>query len=148
VNKALLLVLISLCLLIAACNAAPTAIPTEVTEAVTEEATVEPTREDTPVNRGEMLFRESRGGFACATCHYASTNRLLGPGLADIEERFQTYGIEEMTIEEYIRISLLAPVAFIAPAEPAYPENLMPTNYRDLLSDEEINDLIAYILSL
>lgn len=34
------------------------------------------------------------------------------------------------------------------PAEPAYPENIMPTNYGELFSEEEIQDIIAYILSL
>jgi mono/diheme cytochrome c family protein len=150
VKKRFLLVLVCLSFAMAACNAAPAPISTEVaTELATEEATptVEATREDTPINRGEVLFRESRGGFACATCHYTTTSRLLGPGLADIEERFASYGLE-MTVEDYINVSIISPVAFLAPADPAYPANLMPTNYGELLSAEEISDLIAYILSL
>jgi cytochrome c5 len=150
VKKRFLLVLICLSLAIAACNAAPATRSTEVaTELVTEEATPteEATREDTPINRGEVLFRESRGGFACATCHYTTTSRLLGPGLADIEERFETYRLE-MTVEDYISVSILAPVSFLAPADPVYPANIMPTNYGELFSTEEISDLIAYILSL
>jgi cytochrome c551/c552 len=148
VKKRFLLVLMCLSFAIAACNAAP--VSTEVaTEMPTEEATptVEATREDTPINRGELLFRESRGGFACATCHYTTTSRLLGPGLADIAERFATYGLE-MTVEDYVKVSIISPVAFLAPADPVYPPNLMPTNYGELLTEDEINDLIAYILSL
>ena len=139
-------------LLFAACTASPSPSNTgTVAELATEVASSTPSPSATPDNspegRGAVLFNTSRGGFACATCHYASERRLIGPGLAGIAERFTSYELEG-SVEAYIHESIVNPTAFIALGEPAFPENIMPLNYAALLSEEEIEELIAYILSL
>jgi cytochrome c553 len=138
-------------LLVSACAAAPTASPSAIREEVTEAILITPspeaTVEDTPVSRGAAIFVQTRGDYACATCHYRSSGRLVGPGLANLAERFEGYGLEG-TVEEYIRTSITNPPVFIAPGEPAYPSSIMPLTYSALLSEDEISDLIAYILSL
>ena len=149
-HKLILLLLIMLVL--SACTATASPSPTIEPEGATEEVVVptievEVTVEDSPEGRGSVLFRETRGDFACATCHYTSEARLAGPGLANLATRFESYGLEG-TVADYIRVSIINPIAFIAPAEPSYPENIMPLTYGTLLSEYEISDLIAYILSL
>ena len=46
---------------------------------------------------------------------------------------------------QYIRISILHPNEFIVEG---FPENLMPAIYSEIFSEEEVNDLIAYLLTL
>jgi cytochrome c2 len=45
----------------------------------------------------------------------------------------------------YIRESILDPSAFLVPG---FPDNLMPKTYGELFTPDEINDLIAYLLTL
>lgn len=146
----IVLLLLMAIVLLSACTASANPSPSPEPEEPTEDVavpTIEVTVEDSPEGRGSVLFHERRGDFACATCHYTSEGRLAGPGLANIASRFESYGLEG-TVEDYIRTSIINPVDFIAPAEPDYPENIMPLNYSSLLTDDEISDLIAYILSL
>lgn len=146
------LLVVILFVFLAACTANESSGPSAMLEAsATEAATIapspSPTLDDTPRGRGELLFHESRGGFACATCHYISAGRLIGPGLSGIAERFASYELEG-SLEDYLLVSILNPREYVAHGEPAYPENIMPINYAELFTEEEIQDIIAYILSL
>ncbi|MBZ0299520.1 MAG: c-type cytochrome [Anaerolineae bacterium] len=46
---------------------------------------------------------------------------------------------------EYIRTSILDPGAYVVPS---FPDNLMPRVYSEIFTEDEINDLIAYLLTL
>lgn len=137
-----------------ACGTNATSTPQPTKEATIEaivEATVEVTAEADPlVLAGKTTFTQfyEDVSFSCSTCHYINSNdRLLGPGLLSIEDRFEDYDVEDEDLESYIRTSILNPKLFIVPAESPYPENIMPTTYGDLFSEEEIDELVAYILS-
>ncbi|MEM6280861.1 MAG: cytochrome c [Chloroflexota bacterium] len=107
---------------------------------------------------GAQLFQQqyqtSVGPWICASCHSvdASGIRLVGPtmwGLAETgEARIAESGDESVPV--YIYNSIVNPGAYIVPADAGgpYPENLMPPNYGELLSEEELNHLVAYILTL
>ncbi|MCC6611904.1 MAG: c-type cytochrome [Anaerolineae bacterium] len=117
-------------------------------------------------------------GFACVTCHRVdTTERLIGPGLLGVgspthdpsehmmsddnnmgdmnmggdDHHAETDNTDDMMMQmetdpvEYIRTSIVDPTAFVVPG---YPDNLMPKNFSDIFTDEEINDLIAYLLTL
>ena len=45
----------------------------------------------------------------------------------------------------YIRTSILDPSAFLVPE---FPDNVMPQVYGDLFTEEQINDLVAYLITL
>lgn len=99
---------------------------------------------------GQVLFftMQPKAGFACATCHYPdSNNRLIGPGLRNLRERVTEYGLDE-SVESYLLRAILDPEDFITPADPPFASNLMPKNYGEIFSDAELNDLIAYLLTL
>lgn len=51
---------------------------------------------------------------------------------------------------QYIVHSITRPNDFIAPADSggAYPAGLMPQNYAQVFSEQQINDLAAYLLTL
>ncbi|MBI4219328.1 MAG: c-type cytochrome [Chloroflexi bacterium] len=80
--------------------------------------------------RGEQLF--ARKG--CSGCHSTGTNTIVGPGLAGVGDRAGA--------EAYITESVRNPAAFVVPGFP----NAMPQF--GTITDQELNDLIAYLLTL
>jgi mono/diheme cytochrome c family protein len=50
-----------------------------------------------------------------------------------------------LSAEEWLRRATVQPNAEIAPG---YQPGLMPANYGEILSPEELDDLVAYMLSL
>lgn len=101
-------------------------------------------------DRGRALFNEMRpeAGFACSTCHRVdSTERLIGPGLQGVSA-WAAQNIPHQTPEEYLRESIVNPNAYIVEGNPPYPENLMPQIYGELFTPEQIDDLVAYLMTL
>ena len=136
----------------------PTATPTELPPTPTEEpeaaAPVDQIAQlsgllGDPV-QGETLFNASygtnAGEWACSTCHNPeSIERRIGPGLLGIPvtggER-----VEGEVAQRYIWNSIIAPQEYIVEG---YAEGQqMPGNYRDLLSDDELYHIIAYLMTL
>jgi ferredoxin/cytochrome c2 len=96
---------------------------------------------------GERLFFENSVGVnaGCMVCHSLEPGvRLVGPSLAGIGS--QAGGrVPGLSAEEYIRQSILQPKAFTVPD---YPAEQMPANLAQILSAEQINDLVAFLLTL
>jgi hypothetical protein len=67
----------------------------------------------------------------------------VGPNLAGIAER-ASRRVEDMTPTEYMRQSILEPRRFVVPGY----RNIMYPDYRKLLTEQNIQDLIAYLLTL
>ncbi|MBK8022154.1 MAG: c-type cytochrome [Chloroflexi bacterium] len=148
---------------------APTEAPADATAEVAADATTEATGEATaetgsdivqpttaPLGdaaRGATLFTTTyttaQGPWACNLCHNITDQRLVGPGLGGLRARFEAYEVAE-PIENYVHHSVLHPNDFISPADAggAYPPSLMPQNYAELLSAQDVDDLAAYVLSL
>lgn len=92
---------------------------------------------------GEQLFTMN---FVtpCNTCHLVDSEAMLvGPGLLNISEVAETR-IEGMTAEEYLYESIVHPNDFIVEGF----AGAMPTTYGDMLSDDEIYAIVAYLMSL
>lgn len=96
-------------------------------------------------DRGARLFQEAIDGApACITCHTVDTSpSQVGPVLSG-------YGaiagdrVEGQSAEAYTRISIERPAAHIVPGF----SNTMFAQYSRYLSDQQLADLIAYLLSL
>lgn len=98
---------------------------------------------DDPVVRGEKWARTS----GCIACHSIDGTKIVGPswkGLFGKTEKM-TDGTVVTVDEAYIRESILQPNKLIVEG---YPANVMPANYGDQLTPEQIADIIAYIMSL
>ncbi len=82
----------------------------------------------------------------CGNCHYvrAAQGDLAGPNLSGIAERAATR-VEGQTAEEYIRNSIVNPTAYQVEG---WSSAAMPANYGALLSEEEIDSLVLYLLTL
>ncbi len=133
--------------LLTACT--PTSVSTPIIPTTTPIIESSEPQQYTAESRGEALFVESieEVGFACASCHYLTSARLIGPGMAEIANRFETYNLD-ISLQEYIRLSITDPTAYIVQQSPAYPANVMPSSYSDLFNDAQLDDLVSYILSL
>lgn len=125
----------------------PTEAPTEAEDQITRLVGLTGN-----ADRGQELFNMSYdtaiGPYMCATCHSIEPEvRLIGPSLWNIYETAETR-VEGESPSEYIYHSIIAPNDYIVEAEPPYPEGLMPPNYSELLSDQEIYHIIAYLQTL
>lgn len=127
-------------ILVAACTGS--ALPTP---------TLAPTPTDLPMEdamavRGEALTRGA-SPTPCRSCHSADGSPRVGPtwqGLYRGEETLSD-GTSVAVDDEYIRESIVDPNAKVVEG---FSPNIMPRNYRDTLSDEDIEAITAYIRSL
>jgi nitric oxide reductase subunit C len=111
---------------------------------------------DDPVELGEVLFRSSPP--ACFSCHSTSPGVVLsGPSLAGIGSRAQEviadpdYEGSATTAEEFIRESILQPSVYIHPGSPTFAargQSVMPDNYDETLTAEEVDHMVAYLSTL
>ena len=132
----------------------PTATPVPPTATPTEEPAQERVtrltlliRENGNANNGETLFNEFYAdvGFACSTCHMIEPDVVgLGPN------QWQFYlrageRVAGFSPEEYTYNSIIAPNDYIVEG---FNEGLMPATYGDIFSEQELYDLVAYLLSI
>jgi len=97
--------------------------------ALGEETIATPPPADDPVARGKALFNNN----GCSACHAVTgvSTGQVGPDLTNVYEKG----------EDYIRQSILDPNAVIAEG---FSENVMPQTFADVLSEQDLNDLIAF----
>lgn len=120
-------------------------------------AVAEPTAvaSNDPVAMGEGLYRSTPPG--CFACHSISAGvDLAGPTLAGIGTRAAAlvdsahYTGRATDAAGYIRESILEPHAHLLPG-PIYGaggRSFMPDNYDTMLTDEQIEQLVAYLVTL
>jgi len=97
---------------------------------------------DEPVARGQYWF--SRPPAICSTCHSPEPGVVVvGPSLAGIATRAETR-IPGLSAEQYLRDSILNPGDYVVEGFP----DAMQRNLGDRLTAEQINDIIAFLLTL
>jgi cytochrome c2 len=96
---------------------------------------------------GEQLFNtrlEMRDGVSCSSCHVLDgPDTQWGPTLAGISARAGDR-IEGMSDVDYLRQSIVDPYSFVVPGEWSF---AMPYEYPDLVTEEQIDNLIAFLLT-
>lgn len=105
--------------------------------------------------RGKALYEQAIIGSAsapgCRTCHTLDGTALVGPSFQGIATRAPEelaspkYTGAATTVEDYFRESIVQPNVFIAEG---YAEGAMYQTYGAELSEQEIKDLVAYLLTL
>ncbi|NJP07555.1 MAG: c-type cytochrome [Chloroflexaceae bacterium] len=136
--------------------------PTEMTEEAATEAPAAAEEEEPASSEsgtlagdaaaGEVIFKKqelsANGETAagCITCHTVGVGEpdLLGPNQSDIALRAEEND-QGQTPEEYLRTAILMPDEYVVEG---WPPGTMPQNFGDILSDEEIDQLIAYLQTL
>ena len=101
------------------------------------EATLDP---NSAAGLGKFLFSTH-----CAACHAVDEGTILvGPSLAGIGSAAASR-IENMDAETYLSRSILFPDNFIADG---YVVGAMQQNFASILTSEDVNNLVAYLLTL
>ncbi|MCB0199980.1 MAG: cytochrome c [Caldilineae bacterium] len=105
---------------------------------------------------GKALFEQQliNGNAGCVTCHSLEAGKVLvGPSLAGIASRAGST-VEGEDAQQYLHQSIVDPNAHLATgcnaADPsaACATGLMPQDWAQKLSEDEINNLIAYLMTL
>ena len=99
--------------------------------------------------RGQALFEESTLGPSvapgCVTCHSIESGKtLVGPSLAGMAASASSK-VAGKTAEEYLHESIVLPDAHVVDG---FASGIMYQSYAKDLTEQEINDLVAYMLSL
>lgn len=119
----------------------PTATPLPPTE--TPVPTEEPVTAVGDVANGEVLFNDPVN--LCATCHHVDSDAtLVGPGMLGLGERAATR-VEGMSAYDYLYQSIVEPDAHTVEG---FTPGLMPATFGMSLTEDQINDIIAYLLTL
>jgi cytochrome c553 len=94
---------------------------------------------------GEVTLADARAP-ACITCHAVEPGMDTGSGqsLSNIGNRAGT-AVAGQPAEEYLRTAIADPDAFLAGG---YQEGIMYRGYAQALTPQQINDLVAYMLTL
>jgi len=110
---------------------------------------------DDPSSRGKALFN---GPAVCASCHSIEPGVVLvGPSLSGVVKAAEArihdpqYRGTARTAAEYLREAILKPSAFIVhDGVYASPQRVsfMPDTYERTLKPEEVEDLVAYMMTL
>jgi len=98
---------------------------------------------------GERLFTSATIGPnnapGCITCHSLEPDVVIvGPSQYGLETRAETR-VPGLSAEEYIRQSIVEPNAYIVEG---FTEGVMYQSYGTDLTEDQINDLVAYTLTL
>lgn len=113
---------------------------------------------DEPVALGQAVFREPT--LACTACHATLPDvTMAGPSLAGIAQRAAeivndpSYTGSATDAEGYIRESITLPSAHLVPGANfstggSEGLSLMPADYETRLEEEQINHLVAYLMTL
>jgi ferredoxin len=96
---------------------------------------------------GEKLYNESSLGTntSCRICHSLEPDEnLVGPSFFGIASR-AAIRIPGVSAEEYLRQSIHDPDAYVVEG---YPSGLMVPNLEDTLTEAQIDDLVAFLMTL
>jgi mono/diheme cytochrome c family protein len=93
---------------------------------------------------GEKVFAEVSAP-ACSSCHSLEPDvTLVGPSLAKVGAQAGAR-VSGESAEDYLRKAVVEPNAFVVEG---FTSNLMPGTYATQLSEQQIDDLVAYMLTL
>jgi len=126
----------------------PEALPTETPAPVANDPVTVLVSLADPA-RGQELFNSTydtaAGPYMCATCHLVdSESVLIGPGLYNVKTRGATR-VEGQSAAQYIFNSIKHPGDYIVEG---FADGLMPQNYAEIFTDDDIYNIIAYLLTL
>jgi cytochrome c2 len=120
--------------------------------AVSVGAAVEATTAPTPTQSNEVRGGDAANGQtvfttvgACRTCHDVEKGiPIVGPSLKGIASRAGNRK-PGVAAADYLHESIVKPNAYVVDG---FNQNIMPPNMSELLTPQEVNDLVAYLMTL
>lgn len=102
---------------------------------------------------GEKLFTSAAP--PCSTCHSTKAGvKMVGPSLAGIAAKAKQivsakdYKGQAKDAKGYIRESIVNPNAYVVPGFGSGGQSLMPNTFGQTLKPQQIDDLVAYLMTL
>jgi cytochrome c2 len=94
---------------------------------------------------GEDIFRHGIGGApGCVNCHSLTPSGFaIGPDLHGVAGR-AAERVEGLPADDYLHASIVAPAEFITPGY----RDMMYRGYADVLSEQDVLDLVAFLNTL
>ena len=96
---------------------------------------------------GKTLFEQPTIGDnapGCITCHSTEPGQVIvGPSLTGVATRAAGQ-VKGQMAAEYLRNSILTPNAYVVNG---FPADVMYQNYKGVLTDKQLKDLVAYLLT-
>lgn len=111
--------------------------------------------DDDPRAKGEQVYRAAQP--PCSSCHSTEPDvDMAGPSLAGLAARAAEiiespeYEGDASDVEGYIRESIVVPGAYLVPGDmySAGGTSFMPAGYAESLTEEELDQLTAYLATL
>jgi len=96
---------------------------------------------------GESIYYETAAGVnaGCQICHSLEKDEtIIGPSFYGIASRAGDR-VSGLTAEEYLHQSIVDPNAYIVPG---FPNGQMIQNFGKILTEEQVNDLIAFLMTI
>jgi mono/diheme cytochrome c family protein len=96
---------------------------------------------------GEALFAQTLIDTqpGCITCHSLEPGvTTVGPSVANIGAEAETR-VSGQSAADYLLSAIVEPQAYVVEG---FSAGIMPATYGDVLTEQQINDLVAYLLSL
>lgn len=96
---------------------------------------------------GETLFQQATIDSApgCKTCHSIEPGKVtIGPSLAGVAKS-AAERVPGQTTEEYLRNCILDPNQYVVDG---FSRGLMYQKFKDVLTDDQVNNLVAYLSTL
>lgn len=100
-------------------------------------------------DRGKELYNQTiigpNAAPGCVTCHSLEPGKtLVGPSHAGLATKAAT-AVEAVSAEDYLKESIVTPDAHVTEG---FTPGVMYQNYGKDLTEQEINDLVAYLMTL
>ena len=93
---------------------------------------------------GQLVFTEVAAP-TCSSCHSVQAgDTIVGPSLAGIAN-VAGQMVSGQSAEVYLHESIVDPDAYLVEG---FQAGIMPSNYGTQLSEQQINDLVAYLMTL
>lgn len=94
--------------------------------------------------RGELLFNGQGNLFACAACHGVFEGQVTTcPNVTGLSTR-AAERIPGYTAEKYIRESIVSPNAYVVEG---YTAGVMPQNYAETMTTQQLADILAFLMT-
>ncbi len=143
------ILVVAVCVLPGACGGGTTPLPATNAPPADSSAVARAGQVGDPV-AGEELFNRTQqivpGAPNCQSCHVVQADAVpvVGPSLYGIATVAGTR-VPGQSAEEYLRLAIVDPNDYVIEG---YQPGIMVRTYGMLLTEQQINDLVAYMLTL
>jgi cytochrome c oxidase subunit 2 len=105
----------------------------------TSTSTTSSTTPISPAQAGLMVFNQN----GCASCHTLSAANATGKVGPDLDNLVSYARTAKQPLESFVHQSIVDPEAYI---QPGYPKGVMPPNFGQVLTKEQLDHLVTFLV--